>query len=88
MYLHTNTPPQLILCNNLNCTNRMKGQTYNKEQKLAIDCYRCAENIITDPKYNSPMVQNKKENGRLKEEIFVNKTVSMKVEQDLPVVIK
>ena len=35
MYLLTNTPPQLILCNNLNCTNRMKGQTY-KEQKLAI----------------------------------------------------
>jgi hypothetical protein len=57
----------------------MKGQTY-KEQKLAKDCYHCAENIITDP--NIIPQWYKKENGRLKEEIFVNKTVSMKVEQE------
>ena len=58
----------------------MKGQTY-KEQKLAKDCYRCAENLITDPKIIPQWY--KKENGRLKEEIFVNKTVSMKVEQEV-----
>ena len=39
------------------------------------------QRIIADPKYNSPMVQ--KRNGRLKEEIFVNKTVSMTVEQEV-----
>jgi hypothetical protein len=48
----------------------MKGQTY-KEQKLAKDCYRCAENLITDPKIIPQWY--KKENGRLKEEIFVIK---------------
>jgi len=57
------------------------NQPKTRGDKLAKDCYRCAENIITDPKYNPQWY--KKENGRLKEEIFVNKTVSMKVEQEV-----
>lgn len=81
MYLHTNTPPQLLVCNNGNCTNRMKEQTY-KEQKLTKDCYRCALKVTNIDPYIIPQWY-KKENGRLKEEIFVNKTVSMKVEQGI-----
>jgi len=58
----------------------MKEQTY-KEQKLAKDCYRCAyKTTLFDP--NIIPQWYKKENGRLKEEIFVNKTVSIKVEQN------
>jgi hypothetical protein len=59
----------------------MKEQTY-KEQKQAKDCYRCAyKPTIIDP--NIIPQWYKKENGRLKEEICVNKTVSMKVEQEI-----
>jgi hypothetical protein len=50
----------------------MKGQTC-KEEKIVKECYRCAERSQSLTQINFP---DGTKSGRMKEEIFINKTIS------------